>query len=145
LHELGDIVSSVAVVIGALFIFYSKNYYVDSILALFISVLIAIWSIKLLLDSGHILLEAAPVHFEIDELVKTVKAEIEGVYEMHHVHAWTIATSMYALTAHVVIDDCHVSKANDILSKINHLVKERFHIEHTNIQFECLVKKSENQ
>lgn len=143
LHELGDIVSSVAVVIGALFIYYSKNYYIDSVLAFFISVLIAIWSVKLLVDSGHILLEAAPAHFEIDDLIKTVKAEVNGVHEMHHVHAWTIATSMYALTAHVVIDDCHVSKANEILGNINRLVKERFHIEHTNIQFECLVKKGQ--
>lgn len=141
LHELGDIISSVAVVIGALFIFYSKNYFVDSVLALFISILIVIWSIKLLIDSGHILLEATPGHLDIEELAKTVKAEIPGVHEMHHVHAWTIATSIYALTAHVVIDDCHISRANELLHKINILLKDRFHVDHTNIQFECLLKK----
>lgn len=141
LHELGDLVSSVAVVIGALFIFYTKNYIIDSILTFFISILIVVWSIKLLIDSAYILLEAAPKHLDIDLLTSVLKAEIPGIHEVHHVHAWTIASSMYALTAHVVIEDCQVSKANELLHEINALLKERFHIGHTNIQFECLVKK----
>ena len=46
-----------------------------------------------------------------------------------------------SLTAHIVIEDCKVSTANELLEKINKLLEERFHIEHTNIQFECLLKK----
>jgi cobalt-zinc-cadmium efflux system protein len=141
LHEMGDLVSSVAVVSGALFIFYTKNYIVDAILTFFISLLIVAWSIKLLIDSAHILLEAVPGHLDIDILTDSIKAEVPGVHEMHHLHVWTIATSLYALTAHVVIEDCQVSKTNEILVKINDLLKKRFNIEHTNIQFECLVKK----
>ncbi|MFA5156724.1 MAG: cation diffusion facilitator family transporter [Candidatus Omnitrophota bacterium] len=142
LHEIGDLISSVAVVVGALFIFYTRNYLIDALLTFFIAILIVIWSIKLLVDSAHILLEAAPKHLDIDLLVTLLKDEIPGIHEVHHVHAWTIATSMYALTAHVVIDDCHVSKANDILIKVNDLLKKKFNIEHTNIQFECLIKKA---
>lgn len=141
LHELGDIISSIAVVIGALVIFYTKNYLIDSMLSFFICVLIVIWAGRLLVDSSHILLESTPKHLDIDDLIKTVKSEIPGIYEMHHVHAWTIATSMYALTAHAVIEDCQVSKANEILIKINDLLKKRFNIAHANIQFECLIKK----
>jgi len=99
-----------------------------------------IWAVKLLIDSGNILLESTPKHLDIDKVIEAIKSEVIGVYEVHHVHAWTIASSMYALTAHIVIDDCQVSKANEILDKINALVKDRFHIEHTNIQFECLIK-----
>ncbi len=141
LHEIGDIVSSAAVVTGAFFILYTKNYFVDSILTFFIAILIVIWSVKLLIDAGHILLEATPKHFDIDALIGLLKKELPNIHEVHHVHAWTIASNMYALTAHVVIEDCHVSKANEILHKINALLKERFNIEHTNIQFECHIKK----
>jgi len=141
LHELGDMFSSVAVVTGAFAIILSKNYLIDSILSFFICVLIIIWAIKLLIESSHILLESTPRHLDIDELIETVKKEIPGIHEMHHVHAWTISSSMYALTAHVVIEDCQVSKANEFLTKINELLKKQFNIEHTNIQFECLIKK----
>lgn len=141
LHELGDIVSSVAVVAGGIFIYFTKNYIVDPILALFICVLIVIWSLRLLSESAHILLESTPKHLDIDELVRTVKKEVPGIHEMHHVHAWTIAPSIYSLTAHLTISDCNVSKANELLEKVNDLLSERFHIEHANIQFECLKKE----
>lgn len=141
LHEIGDLVSSIAVVAAGLFIFYTNNYVVDPLISLFICVLIVIWAVKLIIDSANILLEAAPKHLDIDEVAAVLKNEVSGVYEVRHLHAWTIASSMYALTAHVVIEDCRVSSANELLKKINTLLEERFRIEHTNIQFECLVKK----
>lgn len=141
LHEIGDMISSVAVVIAGLIIFYTNNYLIDPILSFFICLLIVVWAVKLLRDSANILLEATPAHLDIDEVVYVLKNEVKGVYEVHHVHAWTIATSIYALTAHVVIEDCRLSKADEFLSRINELLRKRFHIEHTNIQFECLIKK----
>ncbi|MCM8778899.1 MAG: cation diffusion facilitator family transporter [Candidatus Omnitrophica bacterium] len=140
LHELGDMLSSVAVVISGLIIFYTKKYIFDPLLSFFICLLIFIWSVRLIRDSTIILLESVPKHIDIDLVAKTIKEEIPGIYEVHHIHAWTIATSIYALTCHVVIEDCQVSKANEILEKINSLVKDRFQIEHTNIQFECLLR-----
>jgi cobalt-zinc-cadmium efflux system protein len=145
LHELGDIVSSIAVIIGALFIFYTRNYFIDSILSFFICILIIIWAIRLLIDSGHILLESTPKHLDIDEIVRMVRSQISGIYEMHHVHIWTIAPSLYALTAHVVIDDCQVSKASETLKDINDFLKNKFNIGHTNIQFECLLKETDKR
>jgi cobalt-zinc-cadmium efflux system protein len=141
IHEIGDMLSSIAVVMAGIAIFYTKNYLIDPILSLFITILIVVWAVRLLVESANILLESTPRHLDIDEIIQAVRNEIPGVHEIHHIHIWTIATSMYALTAHVVIDDCHISKADDVLHKINKIVKDRFNIGHTNIQFECLVKK----
>ena len=95
-----------------------------------------------MIESADILLESPPKHLDIDEVIKILKSDCPGIHEVNHVHAWTIASSMYALTADVVIEDCHVSAANELLKKINKLLSERFHIEHTSIQFQCLLKKS---
>ena len=144
LHELGDIISSVAVVAGAVFIFYTKNYLVDPLLAFFICILITVWAIRLLIESGHILFESTPKHLDIDEIRKVLKQEVSGIDEIHHVHIWAIAPSMLALTAHVVIvEDCSVSAANKLLNIINNVLKTKFNIGHTNIQFECLTKKAD--
>ncbi len=140
LHEIGDMVSSIGVVGAGVFIFYTRNYIADPILSFLICILIIIWAGRLLIDSANILLESTPAHLDIDSMIVALKSEIAGIHEVHHVHAWTIATSMYALTAHVVIEDCHVSKANELLEKINALLRDRFHIGHTNIQFECLLR-----
>lgn len=141
LHEIGDMVSSIAVVGAGLIIFYRHTYIIDPLISLFICVLIGIWAIKLIIESANILLEATPAHLDIDEVIAVIKNEVPGVHEVHHLHAWTIASSMYSLTAHIVIEDCKVSTANELLAKINKLLEERFHIEHANIQFECLLKK----
>jgi cobalt-zinc-cadmium efflux system protein len=141
LHEIGDMISSVAVVAAGILIIYSRNYIIDPIISFSICLLIIVWAINLIRESADILLEATPKHLDIDVMVQMLKQEVPGVHEVHHVHAWTIASSLYAMTAHVVIEDCHVSKANELLHKINAVLKERFYIEHTNIQFECLVKK----
>ncbi|MCM8798873.1 MAG: cation diffusion facilitator family transporter [Candidatus Omnitrophica bacterium] len=141
LHELGDMLSSIAVVITGIIIFFTKRYIFDPLLSFFICALILIWSIRLIWDSTVILLESVPKDLDIDLVAKTIKEEIPGIYEVHHIHAWTIASSIYALTCHVVVEDCQISKANEILGKINNLVREKFHIGHTNIQFECLLKK----
>ena len=141
LHEIGDMISSIAVVACGAIIFYTRNYILDPLVSIFICVLIVIWAVRLIIDSANILLEAAPKHLDIDEIIRVLKTEVKGVYEVHHLHAWTIASSIYALTAHVVIEDCQVSAANGLLEKINKLLAERFSIEHSNIQFECLIKK----
>jgi cobalt-zinc-cadmium efflux system protein len=143
LHELGDLVSSIAVVGGGIAIFYTKEYIIDPILAVMICALIVIWSYRLIADSANILLEATPAHLDIDEAVAVLKNEVPGVIDVNHVHAWTIASSMYSLTANVVVNDCTVSRSQEILKKINELLKDRFSIEHTNIQFVCNVKKEE--
>lgn len=141
LHEIGDMFSSIAVVAAGIVIAYTGNFVADPIISFFICILIVIWAIRLLTESGNILLESTPKHLDLDGVVEAIRSGVSGVHEVHHLHAWTIASGIYALTAHVVIDDCHVSKANEILDKINRLLKENFHVEHTNIQFECLVKK----
>lgn len=141
LHEIGDMISSIAVVGAGLVIFFTDNYIIDPVLSFFICILIVVWAVRLLIESANILLESTPKHLDIDVVTETLKKEIKGVFEVHHVHAWTITSSMYALTAHVVIADCHISSANKLLDEINLLLKDRFHIAHTNIQFECLVKK----
>ncbi|MDD5044419.1 MAG: cation diffusion facilitator family transporter [Candidatus Omnitrophica bacterium] len=141
LHEIGDMVSSIAVLAAGIIILYTKNYIADPILAFFISILIVIWSVKLIIESSNILLESTPKHLDIDDLVNTLKTTIPVVHDVHHVHAWTIASGLYSMTAHVVIDDCSISKSNEVLHKINELLLAKFHIAHTNIQFECAIRK----
>lgn len=141
LHEIGDMISSIAVVGAGIVIFYTGNSIIDPLISFLICVLIVIWAIRLIMDSANILLEATPAHLDIEEVIAVLKNEVPGVHEVRHMHAWTIATAMYALTAQVVIEDCKVSDANELLEKINKLLEERFRVEHTNIQFECLVRK----
>ncbi len=136
LHLMGDTVSSGAVVLGGLIIYYTGNFIVDPIVSILICVLILIWATRLLAESTNILLEATPRDIDIDEMADVIKREVGGVNAVHDVHVWVITSHMYAMTAHIIVDDIPVSRSREILGKINKLVEKKFNISHTNIQFE---------
>jgi cobalt-zinc-cadmium efflux system protein len=58
------------------------------------------------------------------------------VKDIHHLHLWTITSGIYAMSAHVLIDDLLISKSNRILDEIERLLQDRYSMEHTTIQFE---------
>ncbi len=136
LHLIGDTVSSCAVVLGGLIIYYTGNFIIDPLVSILICGLILIWAVRLLAESTNILLEATPKDVDIDEMAEVIKRRIAGVKTVHDVHVWVITSHMYAMTAHVIVDDIPLSRSREILEKINKLVNEQFNISHTNIQFE---------
>ena len=136
LHLIGDTASSGAVVLGGLVIYYTGNFLVDPLISILICILILIWAVRLLAESTNILLEATPKDVDIDEMADFIKRRVPGVKLVHDVHVWVLTSHMYAMTAHIVVDDIPVSKSREILEEINRLVDEKFNISHTNIQFE---------
>lgn len=137
-HLLTDTISSVAIVIGAIIIRYTDLWVIDPILSVVICIMILLWAKSLIKDSINVLLESAPKHIKIDEVIKTIKDGVDGVQQVHDVHIWQIATRMYALTCHVVVDDIKVSQGYPIKEKIKKLLKEKYDIGHTNIEFESV-------
>ncbi len=136
LHLIGDTASSGAVVLGGLVIYYTGNFVVDPLVSILICGLISIWAGRLLIESTNILLEATPKDVDIDEMADFIKRRVPGVKVVHDVHVWVITSHMYAMTAHIIVDDIRISRSREILEKINKLVDEKFNISHTNIQFE---------
>jgi len=62
--------------------------------------------------------------------------KIEGVKEIHHLHLWTITSGIYAMSAHVLIEDLLVSRSAQILQEVERLLQGEYNMEHTTIQFE---------
>ncbi len=136
LHMLGDTLSSVAIVIGGVVIVFTGLYVIDPILSIIIATVILLWAVKLFRDSLHILLETTPRHIKIDDVVATISATCPAIRHVHDVHIWEITSRMYAMTAHVVIDDINVSAAQAITCDICRLLDEKHDIEHATIQLE---------
>jgi cobalt-zinc-cadmium efflux system protein len=116
LHVLGDLLSSVGVIFGGAIILLTGWKAIDSILSFIIGGIILIGAYKLVMESVHILLESTPKHIGLKEVVDGAKA-IEGVRDLHHVHLWTITSGIYALSAHVLIEDQMTSRSSQILEE----------------------------
>jgi cobalt-zinc-cadmium efflux system protein len=141
LHALGDTISSIGVIIGAVLIMLTGYYAIDAIISVFIGAIILIGSVRVIRDSAHILLEGTPPHIDIGKVSKAISTVV-GVKGVHDLHVWGICSHITAASAHVVVEDVKMSDI-DALSKE---IKDRmagFNITHTTFQFEsetCEVK-----
>ncbi|MEK7359939.1 MAG: cation diffusion facilitator family transporter [Planctomycetota bacterium] len=138
-HMLGDTVSSVGVIFGAVIIYYTGWFVIDPIISVVICVLILLWSYKLIMESVDVLLEATPKEINIDELIESLK-HISGIDNAHDIHVWTITSGMYAMSAHIDTKDMLISETTKLSKEINGVVNQKFKIGHTVIQFGCECK-----
>lgn len=136
LHIVGDALSSVGVVIGGIIIMKTGWYLIDPILSILISLVIIYGAWSLVRESVNILLESAPSHIDIDAIAGEI-AKIKGVREAYHIHLWTITSGVYALSAHVLIDDQMVSGSREVSDEIQSLLADKFKVQHSTIQIEC--------
>ncbi|MDO9392119.1 MAG: cation diffusion facilitator family transporter [bacterium] len=136
LHVVGDLLSSVAVIIGGLIIRFTGWLLIDPVLSVLIGIMILKGAYGLVKESVDILLEAAPAGIESAEIEKALSG-IKGVKALHHLHVWSLSSGIHALSAHVQIEDQMTSQSDALLAEIQELLEHKFGILHTTIQFEC--------
>jgi cobalt-zinc-cadmium efflux system protein len=136
IHMIGDTGSSVAVVIGAVIIYFTGLNRIDSIFSILIAILILIWSFSLIRDSVRILMESTPKNINVTELKNKLISVIHEVKDTYDIHVWEITTGIYCMTAHMVIEDMNVSQTDNLLTEINHFLEEEYNIIHPIIQLE---------
>jgi len=136
IHMLGDTVSSIGVVIGAVIIYFTGLYIIDPIISILIAIVILVWSITLIRDSIRILMESTPKNIDVNQLKESLVKEISPVKDLHDLHIWEITSGMYCMSAHAIIDDMNVSKTEKLLGDINQFLMDKYNIQHPIIQFE---------
>ncbi|MFZ0322288.1 MAG: cation diffusion facilitator family transporter [Candidatus Sulfotelmatobacter sp.] len=135
LHEVGDTLSTAAVIGGGWAILITGDYWIDSALSCAIGALI-LWSgFGIVRETLNILLEGTPRGVKL-ELVETAIRSIEGVNDVHDLHCWSIGSETRALSCHISIADIPPSVSERILRDVKDRLHHSFHIDHTTIQFE---------
>ncbi|HUA91606.1 MAG TPA: cation diffusion facilitator family transporter [Terracidiphilus sp.] len=135
IHMAGDTLSTAAVIAGGVGIVYSGQNWIDPALSLLIAALILWSSAGIVRETLNILLEGTPRDCPVTE-IRTGMERVEGVINVHDLHIWSLGSHSRALACHVTIADIPPSESACILAKLNHLLREHFHISHTTIQFE---------
>jgi cobalt-zinc-cadmium efflux system protein len=135
-HVLGDTISSVGVVIAAIVILFTGKYIADPIASVVIGIIILWGAVRIVRESANVLLEGVPKDVETSQVVSFIE-DIPGVNEVYDIHIWTITSNIYALSAHLVIDDQMISKSMDIVRTVRQELAQRYNISHTTLQLEC--------
>ncbi|MEU5113550.1 cation diffusion facilitator family transporter [Streptomyces longwoodensis] len=137
LEVAADALGSVAVILSAVVILTTGWAAADPIASLVIGLMIVPRTVKLLRETLDVLLEAAPRGVDMAEVRSHILA-LDGVQDVHDLHAWTITSGMPVLSAHVVV-------RSDVLSAIGHekllhelqgCLGDHFDVEHCTFQLE---------
>ena len=139
LHMLGDMFSSVVIVVGGVVLIQTGWTWIDPALSLVVAVVILWWALGLLRTSCSILLERAPEGIEPDD-VRVAMYGAPGVRGVHDMHIWEITSGYICVTAHVVVDDIRVSETARLRETICDLLWERFQVAHVTLQIEAEAK-----
>lgn len=134
LHLFTDMLASVAVLIGGLLMKFSQWFWVDSVLTLIIAIYLILVGVDLLKKSTQILMLFTPVHINIEEIAQEVY-KISGGGKLHHIHVWHLNDDELHLEAHLdCLEDIKMSEFNEIVHQVEHVLFDKFQINHINIQ-----------
>jgi cobalt-zinc-cadmium efflux system protein len=138
LHLFGDMLTSVAVLLGGLAMKYLQWYRTDSVFSIAIAIYLLYMSWGILRSSLRIIMQFTPEEIDIQKIAKGIE-NIAGVKNTHHVHVWQINEHDLMFEAHIdMADDIKVSDFEAILKEIKQLLKQHG-INHSTIQPEFSV------
>jgi cobalt-zinc-cadmium efflux system protein len=135
IHQLGDTLSTAAVIIGGWVILWTGVTWIDPVLSIGIGILILWSSWGIVRETLNILLEGIPHGMSVEKIIASIKG-VAGVNGVHDVHVWSIGSDTHALSCHISIEDIPPSESETILRSVNQILAAKFQIHHTTIQFE---------
>lgn len=132
-----DTVGSILAAVAGVVILTAGWHRADPIASLLIAVLVLPRSIGLLREAASVLLEIAPRGLSLDAVRAELMA-VEGVTDVHDLHAWTITSGLPSLSAHVTVADVCLANhgAGAVLDQLCARMAERFDVRHATFQLE---------
>jgi cobalt-zinc-cadmium efflux system protein len=134
LHVLGDLLASAAALVAATVILATDWTPIDPLLSIVIALLIAANGVGVIRAAGHILLEGSPPEFDPARLRAALLAEVAGLIEVHHLHAWSVSSTLPMITLHAVIEPS--ADRDAVLDAVKHVLGQDFGFSHSVVQIE---------
>jgi cation diffusion facilitator family transporter len=139
LEVLGDALGSVAVIVAAVVILTTGWTPADTVASLAVGALVLPRAWQLLREALDVLLEAAPRGVDLEQVRAHIQG-VDGVIDVHDLHAWTITSGMPVLSAHVVVTDeaLDAGHGGRVLDALCACLAGHFDVEHCTFQLEAV-------
>jgi cobalt-zinc-cadmium efflux system protein len=137
LEVASDALGAVAVIVTGVIIAATGFTRADPIASLAVGLLILPRTWQLLRETVDVLLEASPRGMDLSE-VRQHMTTLNGVRDVHELHAWTITSGLPVLSAHVVVDPevFDDGRCFTMLDRLQDCLRGHFDVEHSTFQIE---------
>ena len=116
IHMLSDALSSVAVVIGAVFIYFWNVTWLDPVLTILVSLFVLHEAYEITMKAANVLMESNP-DVDLAEVNKIVLS-FPVVQNIHHVHVWRYSDDFIMMDAHINVDrNLHADELENLYQK----------------------------
>lgn len=142
-HFIEDLLGWVAVLIVAVMLFFVDWPWLDSVLAMGLSLWISYNVAKRFIKVGALFLQKTPEGLEINQLEALIKT-VEGVSDVHHTHVWSVDGQDHILTSHIILTTAGWDHMTEVKSKIKSGLREKFNIIEATLEFESVDESCEH-
>ncbi len=134
LHLFTDMLSSIAVLLGGVTIYFFNLTIVDPILSIAIAIYLMVFGWKLVVQSLKVLMQFTPSGMDIETIAKDL-SQFKEVKNIHHGHLWQLTDHEYMFEAHIDFEkDLPISKACTVMNEMRIHLSKRYHIHHATFQ-----------
>jgi len=137
LEVASDTLGAAAVIVTGVIIAATGFTRADPIASLAVGLLILPRTWRLLREAVDVLLEASPRGMNLND-VRQHMTTLNGVRDVHDLHAWTITSGLPVLSAHVVVDPEFFDDGRcfTMLDRLQDCLRGHFDVEHSTFQIE---------
>jgi cobalt-zinc-cadmium efflux system protein len=132
LHVLGDLLGSIAAIAASLVIVFTGWMPIDPLLSMVVVLLILRSAWRVVMESGHILLEGAPPGFDSRSVASDLQQTIPGVVRIVHIHAWSITQERPMVTLEAMVETG--VDPNEVKRSIKRHMYDAYGIEHVTVE-----------
>ena len=137
MHQITDAIGLAGTCIAAIAVVAWDATWADPLVSIGIAVLVLYSGGRLLIDTVHVLLEGTPHGMNGADVEATLLAA-PGVEAVHHLHLWSLASDVPALSAHVVVEgDVSLHDAQQIGDALKQRLAHEHGIVHATLEMEC--------
>ncbi|KAM6351029.1 putative proton-coupled zinc antiporter SLC30A4 isoform 2-T2 [Alca torda] len=135
-HALGDLVQSIGVLVAAYIIRFKPEYKIaDPICTYVFSILVVLTTVRILCDTGVIILEGVPRHLNVDH-IKEDLMKIEDVYSIEDLNVWSLTAGKTTAIVHLQLVPGSSSKWEEVQSKARQLLLNTFGMYKCSVQLQ---------
>lgn len=141
IHLFSDMLTSIAVLLGGIIMYFTKLYWIDIVISLVIASYLIYISLTMLIEAMKIIMEFAPENISVEDVQKEVES-FDFVKEIYHVHFWKITESDIKIEFHLNLNENYdLITSKEKIKIIKKRLKSKFNINACTIEPEFSLNK----
>ncbi len=139
LHLFGDMMTSIAVLIGGILMKYFHIFWIDPVFSILIAIYLLYLSWDIFKSSLKIMMQFTPEEINIKEIANKI-SNIKDVKNIHHIHVWQINEHDIMFEAHIDLEkNVNITDFEKVLKTVKDYLHNTYEIHHVTLQPEFMV------